>query len=411
MELLLLTNYWPPEIGAAAHLFFELGRALGGRGHRVSVLTGFPRYNVREEPRAYHGRRTMREDVGGVRLFRVRTPRLPQHVPAARGLEHLLLAATYGLQGLRLGRPDALLLYSPPLPIGLAAGFLARRKRCPFVLNVQDLFPQSAIDLGVLRQPVLIRFFRGLERHIYRRADHITVHSEGNRAHVAAVLGSDAKVSVVHNWVDAASLRPGPRNNGFRREMGLGEEFVVSFAGTMGYSQDLDTVLSAAEHLRERQDIAFMLVGDGVEAPRLKRASEAARLSNVRWAPMQSRERYPAVLQASDACLVTLRKDVLTPTVPSKLHSIMAAARPVILCAPLAGDAPKLVLEAQCGLALPPGEPARLAEAVLALRRDSVLADRFGRQGRAYVEAHFTVEAAAERYERLFTELQQRRPN
>jgi colanic acid biosynthesis glycosyl transferase WcaI len=398
MKILLLTNYWPPEVGAAAHLYYELSQALAARGHQVRVLTGFPRYNIAELPAAYRGEVVMREDDGEVRVHRVRTLPLPQRIPWARGLDHFLLALIYALAGLGLGRPDALLLYSPPLPIGLAAAFLARWHRCPFVLNVQDIFPQSAIDLGVLRQPLLIRFFESLERFIYRQAQHITVHSEGNRANILGKLpaGSEAKVSVVHN---------GPRDNGFRREWDLGSEFIVSFAGTMGYSQDIDTVLAAAHHLRDVPDIVFLLVGDGVELPRLKELAARLRLPNVRWLPMQPRERYPAVLCASDACLVTLRKDVGTPVVPSKLLSIMAAARPALVSVPLEGDAPKIVASAQCGLCVPPASPEELAQAVLTLYHDRQLAQRLGHNGRAYLERHFSVTAAAETYEGLFQRL------
>ena len=405
MHILLLTNYWPPEVGAASHLYYELSQALAQRGHRVTVLTGFPRYNVREELETYRGKRRLWEECGGVHVRRVRTPYLPQHIPVARGLDHFLLAATYGLAGLGLERPDVLLLYSPPLPIGLAAGFLARRWRCPFLLNVQDIFPQSAIDLGVLRRPLLIRFFQGLERRIYRRADHITVHSQGNREDVASKVGGAAKVTVVHNWIDTEFIRPGPRDNGFRREHALGDAFVVSFAGTMGYSQDLDTVLGAADLLRRERGIVFLLVGEGVETLRLKEQAVAMGLSNVRWLPMQPREKYPAVLHASDASLVTLHKDVGTPVVPSKLLSIMAAGRPALLSLPLTGDAPRIVEAARCGLCVPPEEPQALAKAILQLHRDRALARELGSNGRAYIEAHFSVTAAAGCYETLFARL------
>jgi colanic acid biosynthesis glycosyl transferase WcaI len=416
MNILFLTNYWPPEIGAASHLYFELSKALVTRGHRVTVLTGFPRYNVTEVPPQYRGKLAMWEDQQGVRVRRVKTFHLPQHVPLARGVDHFLLAAVYGLAGLGLERPDVLLMYSPPLPMGLAACLIRTWKRCPLVLNVQDIFPQSAIDLGVLTQPLLIRFFEGLEKRLYRRADRITVHSAGNRENVLAKLRSvsggrqvEHKVSVVHNWIDTDFVQPGPRNNAFRRALGLGEEFVVSFAGTMGYSQDIDTVLGAAAVLRDVPGILFLLVGDGVEVPRLKERAAQLQLPNVRWVPMQPRERYPSVLHASDASLVTLRADVGTPVVPSKLLSIMAAGRPALVSVPLEGDAPPIVREANCGFCVPPESPYDLAAAVLRLHQDRALSERLGHNGRAYIERHFSVAAAAAQYESLFQSLLDKR--
>ena len=394
-----------PVASATGNGRVDVPEVAPARGHRVTVLTGFPRYNVHSVPEEYRGKLAMWEDQDGVRVRRVWTPHLPQHIPVARGLDHFGLALTYALAGLGLERPDVLLLYSPPLPIGLAAGFLGRVFRCPFVLNVQDIFPQSAIDLQVLKQRALIRFFERLERCLYRWADHITVHSEGNRANVASKLGSPAKVTVVPNWIDTGFIRPGPRTNGFRGELGLGEEFVVSFAGTMGYSQDIDTVLAAADVLRALPEILFVLVGDGVELPRLKEQAARMRLQNVRWVPLQPRERYPAVLHASDVGLVTLHKDVSTPVVPSKLLSIMAAAKPVVASLPLTGDAPRIVEAAQCGLCVPPEDPERLAEAILSLYDDRPLAERMGKNGRDCIEAHFSATGAAARYEELFQAL------
>lgn len=402
MRVLLLTNYWPPEIGAASHLYYELSQELVSRGHQVTVLTGFPRYNIREIPRQYRGKLALWEDQNGVRVRRVKTLHPPQQSTVLRCIGHFLLALAYGASGLGLGRPDVLLMYSPPLPMGLAAGLLKRWYRCAFVLNVQDIFPQSAIDLGVLKHPFLIRLFEWFEKRIYSLADHITVHSEGNRENVVEKIGPAGKVSVMPNWIDTDFVRPGPRHNRFRGDLDLSQECIVSFAGTMGYSQDLDTVLLAADRLRDQPHIVFVLVGDGVEAVRLKQTAGQMKLQNVRWIPMQPRERYPSILEASDACLVTLHEAVRTPVVPSKLLSIMAAARPTLLSVWLEGDARRIVESAECGLCVPPGQPEALAEAVLTLCRDRELADRLGRNGRSYVEEHFSVGSAASRYESLF---------
>jgi glycosyltransferase involved in cell wall biosynthesis len=180
---------------------------------------------------------------------------------------------------------------------------------------------------------------------------------------------------------------------------------VVSFAGTMGYSQDLDTVLSAADLLRDERGIRFLLVGDGVETPRLKARSAELALTNVSWVPMQPRERYPLVLHSSDVCLVTLHKSVGTPVVPSKLLSIMAAGRPALVSLPLDGDTPAIVRDAECGICVAPEQPRALADAILVLYRDRSLCERLGTSGRAYIEKHFSVTSAAEKYETLFAQL------
>jgi glycosyltransferase involved in cell wall biosynthesis len=275
----------------------------------------------------------------------------------------------------------------------------------PFVLNVQDLFPQSVIDLGILRNRWLIRFFEHMERFIYRQADHITVHSPGNRDHVVGKGAPSGCVTVMPNWVDTEFICPGERRNGFFEQYNLDGKFVVSFAGILGYSQDLDIVLEAAKLLQRYPDIRFLIVGDGVEKPRLERKAVEMGLENVRFIPMQPRRRYPEVLNASDVCLATLHTEVRTPVVPSKILSIMAAARPVVAAMNPDGDAPGLIEEAQCGLAVPPEDPKALADAILSLYNDKALRVRLGQNGRRYAEEHLSLKVASKRYIEIFKQV------
>lgn len=406
MHILLVTAYFPPDTGSAAHLFYELGTALVERGHDVSVITSFPSYHARGDLSRYRRRLWLNETLDeGISVARVAVPRPFRDTPVGRGLWQFSCAASFALRGLALPRPDVVLVYSPPLPLGLTAWMLRLFRGIPFVLNVQDLFPQSAIDLGVLKNGFLVRFFKGLERFLYRQANYITVHSPGNREHVISRGAEPERVTVMHNWVDTDFIRPGERFNGFSRGHGLDNRFVVSFAGVVGYSQDLDIVLEAANLLRDRPKIHFLIVGDGVEKARLEQKAREMELSNVQFLPMQPRHRYPAVLHASDVSLATLHAEVATPVVPSKILSIMAAGRPVIASMNLNGDAPRLIEEAQCGYALPPENPQALAEAILTLYHDATLREQLGWNGRRYAEQHLSVQAGAERYIRLFERL------
>ncbi len=404
MNYLLLTSYFPPENGSASHLFYELGRQLTRWGHRVDVLTGFPRYHVDagQLTARYQWGLVLDEELEGMRVRRTRTLSLPRSVYVLRGLDQFVTAGLFFLRGLGLrgARHDVILVYSPPLPLGLAAWALARLTGSRFILNVQDLFPQSAIDLGAMKQVLLIRLFRALERFIYRKADLITVHSEGNRRYILALQIPPDKVRVMHNWVDTDRIRPGVRTNGFRRAAGIDDRtFLVSFAGVMGKSQDLDTVIEAARMLQSERQVLFLLVGDGVEKPRLQARVEALGLANVRFLGMQPPETYARILDASDACLVTLHREVHTPVVPSKLLGIMAAGRAVVASVPLAGDAPKIIQEAACGVCVEPGQPGGLAEAVTQLSHDPDRRAAYGRNGRAYAEEHFALARCARRYE------------
>jgi len=407
MHILIITNYFPPEITGAGHLYYELAAGLVARGHAVTVVTGFPRWRVDQSKLKpeYRRRLLLREDVDGIRVLRVATVPLPLQFVVFRGPDHFLIALSFLLGGLRVKEPDVILVYSPPLPLGLSAWLLARRRQVPFMFNVQDIFPKYIVDSGVLRNRALIRMFETIERFLYRKADAITVHSEGNRDYLIS-QGVDAhKLVAVPNWVDTDRMRPGPRQNEFRHQYGLDSQFIVSYAGTIGYAQDLDTVIESAALLRDHPEIAFVFVGEGGEKPRLRSKAESLGLSNIRFLPIQPWEKYPLVLQTSDACLVNLKPTLTTPVVPSKLLNIMASGRPVVANVPPEGDAARIIREANCGLALEAGDARGLAEAILKLYRDPHLADELGRNGRRHAEARFSREVCVKQYEALFRDL------
>jgi glycosyltransferase involved in cell wall biosynthesis len=405
MHILLLTAYFPPDVGSAAHLFYELGQAFVARGHQVSIVTGFPGYHAQGDLAHYHRRRWLREMMAGLEVYRIMVPQIARNTPVGRGLWQFGCAASFALAGFKVPRADIALVYSPPLPLGLSALALRLLRGTPFVFNVQDLFPQSAIDLGVLHQKPLIRFFETLEGLIYRHADAITVHSSGNRTHVLTCGGRRATTVVMHNSVDTNHVQPGPKENSLCQELSLNGHFVASFAGVMGYSQDLDVILAAAHMLRCHKKIHFLLVGDGVEKERLMHKSQDMGLSNVTWLPMQPRERYPSILQASDVGFATLRAEVKTPVVPSKILSIMAAGRPVVAAMDLQGDAPKLIKEATAGFCVEPEHPQALADTLLQLYGDPALCQQLGANGRRYAARYLSQTAIAERYLDLFTKI------
>ena len=408
MRILLLSAYFPPDTGSAAHLFHDLGKCLVERSHEVTVITGMPAYHSLGNLDRYKGKKWIREKIEGLDVLRIATPQLPRRLMVGRALWQFSGAAAFFIAGLSIARHDVAMVYSPPLPLGLAAWGLRLLRGTPFILNVQDLFPQSIIDLGLLKNRWIIRLFERMEKFVYRQTDAMTVHSEGNRKHVTLRGAPKAKVSVIPNWVDTDSIRPAERMNEFRKINGLGESFVVSFAGVLGYSQDLDVVLKAAAMLNGRADISWLIVGDGVEKDRLVAKAKKTRLDNIRFLPMQPRSRYPDVLHASDACLVTLHREVKTPVVPSKILSIMAAGRPVVAALNLDGDAPRLIDEARCGICVPAEDAGALANAVLKLYQDSKLRESIGASGRKYAEVNLSTEAAVSSYERMIAEVSRR---
>ncbi|MBC7347811.1 MAG: glycosyltransferase family 4 protein [Clostridia bacterium] len=406
MKVLLLVVSYPPVLNSTARLFSELAEGLAARGHQVTVLTSYPeRYLAGGE-----GERTeqipAKEQRNGVEVHRLGKTGLPKHVPLLRGIEHLVYGIQYFMHGRHLRRHDVVIAYSPPLPLGIAAVNLARKWQGACLVNVQDLYPQSAVDLGLLRNRALIRLGRWMERSIYRYADAITVHSEGNRAHVVAHGGSSERTWVIPNWIDLAKYKPGPKDNDLRQKYASSSNFVVSYAGVMGFAQGAGDILEAATLVaREAPEILFLLAGEGVMVPRLKELATRLGLNNVRFLPHMPESDYIALLQASDVCLVSLHKDIRTPVVPGKLPCIMGVGRPAICSTPPASDARLIVEEADCGLWVPAGSPKVLAEAILALWSDPARAERMGVNGRKYAETRFDREKCIAQYESLIGEL------
>jgi glycosyltransferase involved in cell wall biosynthesis len=197
-------------------------------------------------------------------------------------------------------------------------------------------------------------------------------------------------------------IKPGKRMNDFRKKYELGNKFIISFAGVVGHSQDLDIILESANLLGKYKNILFLTVGEGPEKERLKRKSEEMRLENLKFLPMQPRKHYPLVLQASDICLVTLKKEVKTPVVPSKILSIMAAGRPIIACLNLKGDAPKVIRQANCGYVFPPGDFKGLSKAILKLSLSIETQRKLGYNGREYCQKNFSLNACIKKYKKLF---------
>jgi colanic acid biosynthesis glycosyl transferase WcaI len=373
----------------------------------VTVVAPMPNYHVLAARRRYGGLRVV-ERLDDMRIVRVATPAVASWLPA-RALSEFVTAAALGVAALGVERPDVVIVYSPPLPLGLAACFVRRLRGAPFVLNLQDLVPRAMVDLGVLRSSAAIRGYEAIERFVYSQAAHTTVHSAGNLAHVLARGLEASRASIVPNWIDLSWIDAGMgQGAGIREEWELGDGVVASFAGVIGRSQDLDVVVEAARFARDDPGVAWLIVGDGVARGAL--GVRAKGLPSVRFRPMQSRARYAALLDATDIGLVTLRADVRSPVVPSKILSLMAARRPVVAVLAKNGDAARLIREADCGVVVEPGDARGLALAVRRLAADASERDRLGINGRRYVEENLALDVVVRRWDGLLDRVAGRYP-
>jgi len=403
MNVLIFTDSFPPEIKSSAHLLFELSEDLVKKGNKVTVVTGFPKHYIINIDQRYKGKLFLYERMNKVKVIRLLSISFIRHIPMIRGLDQFLLSVIFIFGGMFSGKQDLILTYSPPLPLGISAYLLGKIKKAPFIFNVQDIFPQSVIDLGLLKSKILIKISEIMEKFIYKKAYYITVHSKGNRENIISKNVDPEKVIIIHNWVDTDIIKPiEVQDNDFKRKYDLEGKFIVSFAGVMGFAQGLDIIIQCAELLKSYKDILFVLIGDGVKKNALLKKTNDLELNNVKFLPLQPKKMYPLILEASGICLVTLDKSVKTPVVPAKLLNVMASGRPVVASLNLKGDAPKIIKASKCGYCVEADDVKRFSEAILKLYNNPKLRDELGENGRAYVVKQFSRKICVEKYEKLF---------
>ncbi len=388
LRVIFLTHYFPPEVGAPQSRLFELASRLAAAGHSVTVVTGFPNYPTGVVPAEYRGRRSMEERLDGVRVLRTPVYATPNKGFVRRILNHLSFAFSSLFATRRAGPADVIFVESPPLFIGLAALAYTRLKRAPFIFNVSDIWPQSAVELGALRNRFAVRLAEMLELHLYRRAARVSVVTPGMLERLAARGVPRAKLFLLTNGVDTATYQPAAAPNAeMAQKFGLAGRKVFLYAGTHGLAQGLDTILEAAK-LTTDPDVLYVLAGDGAEKEALMKKASAEEIGNVTFIPNQPKSAMPALLNLAYATIIPLRRlDLFKSALPSKMFESMAASRPVV--AALWGEAADLIRAARCGIVVEPEDPQAIRDAVEKLAVDPKLAAALGANGRTYVAENF----------------------
>jgi glycosyltransferase involved in cell wall biosynthesis len=385
MRFLILTQYYPPEVGAPQVRLSAFARALMKHGHEVEVLTALPNYPEGRIFDAYRGRAAITEDIDGVRVRRVWL-----HAATGSGsgrvLNYLTFSAT-SLPGLAsMARPDVVFVESPPPTLAVTGWLIAKRWGVPMILNISDLWPDSALQLGLLREGTTARAMRRLEAWAYRHADFITAVTDGIRKTLVSEKGVPAeKILFLPNGVDVEVFRPMPADTQLAHELGLVGKTVVLTAGTIGYAHGLEVVLDTADIVRGAP-IMFLVVGGGSECSRMKRMAHERKLPNVTFLDARPSDEIPPLYSIASIGLITLRKSPLFEgTRPVRMLAAMACAKPVIYSG--AGEGARMLLEAGAGVVVPPEDPERLATAITKMIDEPDVAAEMGARGRTFIEA------------------------
>ena len=386
MRILILTQYFPPEMGAPQTRLAALARELVRLEHEVEVVTAMPNYPAGRIFPEYQGRFYVREDWEGVPIHRTWV-----HASMGKGLGRLLNYISFAASSLfalgKAKRPDYIFVESPPLFLAIPAILAARRWGAATILNVADLWPDAVHQLGVLKPGFILRSAQRLERWVYQKADFVNAVTEGiGRSLIDEKAVPAHKLLRLSNGVDTDLFRLRTPDDELIEQLGMEDKKIFLYQGTLGYAHALENTLRAAALLRDETDIHFIFLGDGSEKSKLIRMAIELGLENTSFLDFVPVEKVAAYLSISCCGLASLRDiPLFRGARPSKLFPIIASAKPVIFSGP-EGEAASLLREAGAGIVTPADDPAALAGAVLRIARNPGLAKEFGENGRRYAE-------------------------
>jgi len=394
-RLLVLNQYYWPGLEATAHLLSELLAALASE-FDITIVTGRI---------AVHAPHAERLEHDGVRIIRVRSTAHDRTRLLARSINYL----TYLAESLRVAlfsrRPDVVFCMTDPPVIGNVSLLVARWFRRPLVVVSQDVFPEIAVELKRLENPLLIGALRWLIAVYLKQADRVVAIGETMRRRLEEKGARPDRIVVIPNWVDTSAIVPRPRDNEWAREHDLVDRFVVMHSGNVGHPQNLDMLIRAATFLRDLEDLAIVIVGGGARRTELMELADVLETDAVRFHGYQPRETLSLSLSTAQLHYVGLGRGLSGYVVPSRLYGILSAGRPVLVAADADSETAALVQSVGCGILAPPSRPEVIAEAIRAAYDGEHDLEEMGRRGRAYVVAEADREVAVGRYRELLHEI------
>ncbi|MGH3105181.1 MAG: glycosyltransferase family 4 protein [Gaiellaceae bacterium] len=393
-RILVLNQYYWPGVEATAHLLSELCGGLAEE-FEVTVVTG----------RVDEGNVPGRSTRDGVEIVRVRSTAFDRSRLSLRAANYLTYLAQSLWEGLRAEPPDLVLCMTDPPVIADVALVVSRRFGVPLVVVSQDVFPEVAVALKRLDNPVLVGALRLAIRFYLERAERVVAIGETMRRRLETKGADPERLVVIPNWVDTTSLVPRPRDNAWAQEHGFADRFVVMHSGNIGHAQNLDALIRAGTFLRDLDRLTIALIGGGARRDELKRLTRLLEVDSVQFMGYQPREALPESLSSADVHVVGLARGLSGYVVPSRLYGILSVGRPVIVAADADSETAQVVERAGCGVVVPPGRPELLAAAIRRAYDGELDLAEMGRRGREYVTAEADRRVAVDRYRALLREL------
>jgi glycosyltransferase involved in cell wall biosynthesis len=400
MHILVVHQYFLGKKDAGGSRWNQFAKYWAQAGHKITILAGTVHYATGRKLPKYKGRFIVREqEQENVQVLRCHVSESYNKSFAGRFWAYLSFAFSTVWAGLfYVGKCDVIICTSPPLSVGLTGWILSRFKRAPMVFEVRDLWPESAIDTGVITNRWLIKMSYWLERKSYRSANWINVLTPAfEKALVDKKKVKPQRISVIPNGADLDIFKPGQRDNWVREKYTLGDRLVVTYVGAHGVANHLIQILETAKLLKDDPSVVFMLVGDGMEKPMLKEKAAQWRLDNVVFVDSVPKDVIVDYVAASDVCTAVLKKvDTFKTVYPNKVFDYMSGARPIIIA--IDGAARELIEKAGAGLYVEPEDPKQFAQAVLRFKEDPDFRKDCAQSGLKFVSEHFARSALAVKY-------------
>lgn len=394
MHILFLTDNFPPETNAPASRTYEHAKRWVAAGHRVTVVTGAPNFPSGVIHDGYRNRLWRREAVDGIEVVRVWTYITANEGFVKRTLDYVSFMVSAIIASPFLPRPDVIVATSPQFFTPCGAWVVSLLRRRPFVFELRDLWPDSIVAVGAMRETALIRLLRGLEYFLYRKAARIVSVTHSFKKVLTGNGIAPEKIAVVPNGADIEAFQPGPRPAELGQRLGLNGKFVAAYVGTVGMAHGIGTLLEAGERLRERQDIRFVVVGAGAEKEKLMEEAARRGLDNVLFVGAVSKKEVRDYWRLCDAALVLLRDQPLFQhVIPSKMFEAWGTGRAVILG--VRGESQGILEAAGAGIAVAPEDADALVRAVTELADDPARCREMGAAGRRFVEANYNRDVLA----------------
>jgi colanic acid biosynthesis glycosyl transferase WcaI len=392
-HILVLNEYYAPGVEATAQLLTDLCEGLA-ESFDITVVTG-----------TAEGTEAGISEQHGIRVVRLQSTHYERRRLIARGLNYFSYMGLVLMRALRAERPDLVFCMTDPPFLGSAGLVIGRRFRAPLVVTMQDVFPEVAVELGRIRNPLVVSSIRMLVNTYLRRADRIVAIGETMKARLEEKGAHPERIRVIPNWVDTKQITPQPRDNDWAREHGVDGAFVVMHSGNVGEAQDLDTLIRAAASLRDLKEMRFLIIGGGSRYRDLEALAEKLKVEALTFLPYQPRERLSQSLSAATVHFVGLARGLAGYVVPSRFYSVLAAGRPAIVAADEESETAQVVREVGCGVGIAPGDPIALAHALREAHAGKLDLEAMGQRGRAYVVAEADRDVAISRYRAVFREV------